>query len=454
MQRLLVLLSLVAVLGPGAAWAGPSDDAAIAADAAVTEHCAGAWGEDSRKPAAILAVGEALQAVQDAYEAEQAPFLLYWRGALYKCLGQFDAALDDLEAFVKAERANPAYSQQVKVAGVQLERAGRALDAAGGGDSAEWIRRKDPLEFSLSLGAGLAYRFRDCTEPAGGRYASNCIEASGWSEGALGAVPIDGRFAVTGFFAAPIGLSASLTAQWAWPDESKSLEDVDTDPSEAVVIAQIEKNNSIDWGVTQPSLVAAIGPVIRVASWQSEGRASGVRIEPQFDVGFSWFEPMAGHYLWAETDRGYFQTFGGEWLAVNLGGGLRVAGHSELSNRALLLGHVRAIAFGPATGALLSQTRESGGNVLIPVQPERADRVLVDAGFTILVVPPGPGIVALGPDLQVGFDARWMTFPADLAFVWDLDGDGSVDSKLWSTARLKISAVLGITIEFGGGPEK
>lgn len=468
MKYLWVLLSLVVLLGATAAWAGPADDAAIAADKAVTEHCAEGWGDRSSSPAALMSVTETLKVVQDAYELEKTPFLLYWRGALYKCLGQFEFALDDLEAFVKAERANPAYASQVKVAAVQLERAGRALEAAGGGDTAKWIRRTDPFEVALRLGAGVAVRMRYCSEDVSqaGIYASHCLGRSPTVAYAVGPVPIAGRFALTGFFAPPIGVGLSLAGGWAWPDESR----VTVDPSGATEIEILNgneepfsKNNSIDIGVTQPAFIAAIGPVIRVANWQSEGRASGLRIEPAFAVGFSYFEPFAGHFDWyTQTPR--FQTFGGEWLAVNIGASLRVAGQSELSNRALLLGDVRAAAFGPATGDLLIQTREAGGNVLLPLDPEHADRVTVDGGFTVLLVPPGPGAVALGPDLHLGFEGRWLAFPEGVEYTWDADADPNPDEptnrvatphwKVMTTTRIKISVVLGLTVEFGGAAKQ
>lgn len=454
MKQLLVFVILFASLEPATAWSAPSDDAAIAADGAVVEHCAGAWsGEHSGKPAAILAVGEALMTVQAAYEAEKTPSLLYWRGALYKCLGQFEPALDDLEAFVRAERANPAYAQQVKTAAVQLKRAGRALEARGAGDAAQWIRRTDPFEVSLRLGAGLAVRSRICNEDNPAIYASLCLPSGGAPVVAVGALPVGGRFALAGFFAPPIGLGASLTGQWAWPDESREIVVPKNAEIETVGPDPLEKNNSIDWGVSQPSLVAAAGPVIRIANWRSEGRAAGVRIEPQLAVGVSWFEPVAGHYRFADNADA-FQTFGGECLAVHLGASVRVGGQAEVGNNATLLFDVRVAVFGPASGDQLIESRPIGGNVLAPLAPERADRVAADGGFAVLGVPPGRGVVALGPSLQFGFEGRWMTFPEGAEHAWIGDRTppegASPDSKIFSTLRLKASAVLGLTLEFGG----
>ncbi len=445
----LVVLSLMFALP---AWAGDADDAAIAADDAVTNHCAEGWGEESAKPDALIAIGEALKLVQSAYEKERAPFLLYYRGALYKCLGQFEEALDDLEAFVNAERANPAYAQQVKVAAVQLERAGRAVEAAGAGASASWIRRVDHLEVSLRAGAGVAIRSRNCTEGDSGVLSQLCSYAGhpGAASYAVGAAPLDGRLAVTGFFAAPIGLGVSLTGQWHWADESKDEVTPDTFEAPIVGTEPFSKNNSIDWGITHPGFVAGVGPVIRAANWQSSGRARGLRIEPQFAVGLSWFEPVAGHYL-HQTSASSFQTLGGEWRALHLGGALRVEGQAEIGNRTLFLADVRGVVFAPASGERLEQTRPAGGNVRVPLAPTASDRVLLDGGFAVRFVPSDAGVVSVGPDLRLGFDGRWLTFPEGEDHAWDVDSSGTVDSKVFSTLRIKASVILGLTLEFGGG---
>jgi hypothetical protein len=446
MVRWLLILS---VLLPRLAWGGPAEDAAVAADEAVSENCADTWGEHSGKPAAILAVGEALQAVANAYEADPQPFLLYYRGALYKCLGQFEEALDDLEAFVQAERANPAYAQQVKLAAVQLERAGRAIDAAGAGASAGWIRDPDHLEVSLRYGGGVAFRTRHCTEDPSLYYAFRCQDSGTPPAFAVGAAPVDGRFALTGFFARPIGIGVSLTGQWVWADESKE-EVVPAGPEQIAILgsAPFLKNNSIDWGITHPAFVAAAGPVIRAANWGATGRASAIRIEPSFAVGIQWFEPVAGHRQWNEIPTG-FQTFGGEWRVVQPGGSLRVQAQRELNNRALFAAEVRGAFFVPATGDQLVQTREAGGNVQVALDPIQADRVLVDGGFGVLLVPGERSPIAIGPDLRFAFDGRWLTFPEGEEHAWDGDASDDLDSKVFSTQRIKATVVVGLTLELG-----
>jgi hypothetical protein len=443
---------LIGLLIAPAAWAGPADEAALLADEAASEHCSKGWGEHSAKTVGLAAVLDALDKVQKVYQEDPQPFLLFYRGTLYKCLGQYEEATTDLQAFVAAERGNPAYAAQVKSATVQLQRSGKRMEAAGAGAAAKWIRRGDFFEATMTYRVGAALRTRVCTDEGTGTgqtpdvYPSRCSGTAGaptpW---AVGPVPGDGRLALTGFFAPPIGLGFTATGQWVFADESKDLIDSDGDGW--------LKNNSIDWGITHPALIGTFGPTIRLANWRSEGRATAVRIEPRLAAGIAFFEPLAGHYLWAEEPE-RFQTLGGEWLTVHVGGSLRVELQQEVGNRTLFLLDVRGVFFPSADGDQLVQTREAGGNALLPLEPLWADRIAVDGGIGVLFLLGESGIAAIGPDLQASFDGRSMTFPDGVEHAWAREAGDAPDSKVYSTQRLKASIVAGLTLHFGGGPQK
>lgn len=440
--KLLASLPLLLILLlPSTARAGLTGDAAYAASNATSEHCSEGWGEHSTKAGALKVVLDALNQVQIAYQASPEPFLLYWRGTLYQCLGQYEDAITDLEAFVEAERGNPTYAQQVKAAELQLRRSGTRVSAAGAGAAAGWIRRTDPFETTLQYGAGAAARSRVCTDSLDeGFYAASCQGSPEETPFAITAAPSDGRVALTGFFAAPIGFGVAGTAQWAMADESK-------DETEGGWL----KNNSIDWGITHPTFVLSAGPVLRLANWRSSNRALGLRIEPSFAVGVAWFEPLAGDRFWDEEDLS-FQTLGGEWRTLHLGASIRVEFQAEVGNRAVFLADARGVFFAPSGPDRIEQTRPAGGNIQIPLDPTQADRLQVDGGVGALFQAHDSGNVSLGPFLRVTFEGRWLTFPEGDEYAWSLPGavSDSPTHKVFSTQRLKGAITAGLTLHFGG----
>ena len=116
-----------------------------------------------------------LELISGAHAETEQAFLLYWRGVLFQCLGQYERAKDDLEAFVEAEKGSNVYVDQVQQAKLRLERAGRQVASAGAGLAAERVRWGRGVEGGLKLGAGASIRNLACTDATTRLSSSHCV---------------------------------------------------------------------------------------------------------------------------------------------------------------------------------------------------------------------------------------------------------------------------------------
>jgi len=93
---------LLLLLGTPAQAATPDAEALAARAAAVHESsCSGRFtGSVQSKAAAIGAVADVWQQLDDAWAADPQPYLLYWRGLFAQCLEDPAQARQDLSAFV------------------------------------------------------------------------------------------------------------------------------------------------------------------------------------------------------------------------------------------------------------------------------------------------------------------------------------------------------------------
>ncbi len=120
-------LPFLLVLLSAPAWAGPPEDAAVAAATALDEHCANdLLGTNvTRKAGSLKEVASVWEDVSVAYDASPELYLLYWRGALAQCLGGFDDnARTDLETFWQRAADDPALVDQRRDAAQRLRRLG------------------------------------------------------------------------------------------------------------------------------------------------------------------------------------------------------------------------------------------------------------------------------------------------------------------------------------------
>lgn len=431
MRREVLGAALALVWFTGVAHAGQAEDAALLAARTIEERCAEAW---SSKPVqqseALIEVSRTLGEVSRAYEATSAVYLLYWRGAVFQCLGQYEAALDDLEAFVREVGEDPTYSAQASEARLRLRRAGRRLDEAGKGFAAAWLQERDPAELRIGYGAGVARQARVCTDDVpGALYASRCTPGVSPTEAEVtAAVPVDVRVQGAGWFRPSIGLGGGV--------ELRFLPRVAQEATGG-------KDLSVHLAATRPSVLAAIGPVFRRV--RTTGRAVGFVARPQLAVGVDGFEVQAGHYNYVADPTGR-QLQGGEWVVVRLGLRVEATAQVEIANRALLEIGGRLAAFVPSPGALMAAGVPAEDAVQIPLEPESSDRLVGGAEVRLLAVPGDAARVAIGPFVRGDVDARWMRVPETAAAVWD-------DAwKVVSTRRVQVALIGGITMELGGPP--
>jgi hypothetical protein len=100
--RFLLICLLLLVAGPAHAQVLSATDAAIAADAAHSEHCAGVKARGDTEAAALNeAVSGVWGAVSLAWDEHQVPYLRYWRGVLTQCLGHEERAVEDFIGFYR-----------------------------------------------------------------------------------------------------------------------------------------------------------------------------------------------------------------------------------------------------------------------------------------------------------------------------------------------------------------
>ncbi len=136
----LPLLGLVAALGAlaGPARAQESTDIALVAFEIHQMYCADIGvGEVVDRADALVRVGRVWGDVDAEYQREPAPWLLYWRGTLAQCLGQAEAAEEDLARFVREAPDDPALASQVQDAKRRL----RLIKRGRGGQGGRAVRR-------------------------------------------------------------------------------------------------------------------------------------------------------------------------------------------------------------------------------------------------------------------------------------------------------------------------
>ncbi len=422
------------------AHAGVADDAAIAADDATSTHCSQAWtGEGAARAEALIAVSTVLGRVDSAYEQTQAPHLLYWRGLIYQCLGQYEDAIGDLEAFVAAESGSSVYAEQVRKAQLQLSRAGRRKAAAGAGAAASWIRRPDPVELGVRVGAGLSARQRACTEPTEppSLLSQKCVGGKlEHGESGVTPAPVAGRLQARFHPRSEVGVLADVALSTALSHE-----------------ADVEgKDRSLDRGEPGPTARLLVGPTFRLV--RPTGRAFALRLEPVFALAVSPLEPQAGHFDYSQPSETAGQLDGGAWVGVGLGGGVNLAVQAEVGNRAVLEIDASLFGHGSPTDLLVS-TRDPEDAVERPLSPTAARGVASDLGLALLLLPGEAGGVAIGPTLDIGLLGSWIDFPTDAWGSYPCPPPqtgtcGVDDSKVFSTRRLGLTATLGLRLELGG----
>jgi len=123
------LMACLLVASSGQAEPSDIDKLAIAANHVHLMYCAEMYGKDIGAAAAgYQEVGKVLGDLSDTLESSEQHYLLYWRGLLAECLGQYDQAVGDLVTFIVSFERSPGLSEMVRDARQRVERI-RALQA-------------------------------------------------------------------------------------------------------------------------------------------------------------------------------------------------------------------------------------------------------------------------------------------------------------------------------------
>ncbi len=448
------LLPLVAMA------ADPATEAALEANTVNQAECANLYSSKIDTAASsTVRVAEAWQRVSTVYEETEAPYLLYWRGALAQCLGRNDSAIADLSEFVESQKGLAMFTSLVENAQQRLRRlTGRRN--AGNGLAASWLRQSAPLEFVARWGFGAGLSLLACTDngtrETGSPVNSSCIggvnprlvarPTVSWSTVDLG---------VDGFFTRGFGIGVrgivDLTQSAAGPGPSDEL-------------------------LSKPLLPVAelqVGPQVRVLTDVASGsRAGWFRASLRFAAAFGRLAPWAGQVT--ELDNlGAFHD-AGTYALVHVGPALVVSGAVEAGANVVFDIEGRVSWYVPMPGATLPKVREGEPvdvqvngtdetrEEFIPVElqsaPLRGGRL--HAGARLGLWAPAKGAqVALGPFLDVGFQQTFLAFPDEEGDVWcsagyDIDGSsqcsGTADlRKVYSTQRSDLRLTLGIQARFG-----
>ena len=110
-----MLLAFCLLAVPSAYGGEAADQAALDAFAVQNEHCPDVTGGNVTLAAAsVAAVSPVWQRISEAYEVEQAGYLLYWRGVLAQCLDYRDKAIADFEVFGVEFKGNGEYTEQLR----------------------------------------------------------------------------------------------------------------------------------------------------------------------------------------------------------------------------------------------------------------------------------------------------------------------------------------------------
>ena len=102
---------------PSAIETPSSSVAALHAAEILERHCADvAAGSDTESAQALSAVGPVLAEVSAAHDANEEPYLLFWRGRLNLCLDREDRARQDLDTFLELAGNDPGHTAQARQA--------------------------------------------------------------------------------------------------------------------------------------------------------------------------------------------------------------------------------------------------------------------------------------------------------------------------------------------------
>lgn len=438
----------------------PAIDAALEADAVNQEECANLYSATVDTAASsTVRVAEAWQKVSAVYEETQAPYLLFWRGALAQCLGREDAAIADLAQFAETQKGSTMFSNLVENAQRRLRRLG-GRSGVGQGLAAAWLRQGAALEVVARWGIAPGLTLLSCTDDGtrdtGAPINSACLggvnpqtaarPTVSWSTVDLG---------VDGFFNRSFGVGVrgivDLTHSAAGPGPSTGLSSKPLLP-----VAEIQ-----------------VGPQLRILNNVASGaRAGWLRATLRFAAAFGRLSPWAGQA--SELDNlGAFHDVGTYALA-HVGPALTVAGAVEAGKAGVFEMEGRFSWYVPMPGARTPKAR-SGEAVtvgsadddethdeLIPeaLQPDLVRGGRLHGGFRLGAWRPVQGgAVALGPFFDFSLQQTFLTFPDAGEGVWcslGAAGDGSSLCsgtgdlrKVYSTRRDDLRLTIGIQARFG-----
>ena len=459
----LVVVGLMALGVPGLASAeDPALEAALEADRVNQDHCANLYSAKvDTMASSMVTVAEVWQHVSQVYEDTQAPYLLYWRGALAQCLGRDESAAADLEAFVAAQDGVTMFASLVRNAQTRLRRLGGSA-GVGQGAAATFLRAGPTLEVRAAYLGGSGLTVLSCRDDGsretGQPINSGCIGGVN-PKSAVGAAiaPLGLDVGADAFFARPIGLGVRV------------LFDVG---------APVALPDSRSPGAR---LELRAGPQLRILnSVASGGRAGWLRATVRFAAAFGDLSPWAGQAKYINDLVAFHDV--GSWALRHAGIAGTLAGAFEVGKGAILQIEGRFAWFVPVQAAGLRRTRD-GGPVDVRVdghlnddpdddvfrteeipeafQPDPIRSGRLSGGLRIgVLVPVGAG-VAVGPFFDAALQQATIMFPDEGQDVWCAvgddangvslcSGDGDI-RKVYSTQRDDILLRLGVTVRFGLG---
>ena len=452
-----VLIGLVAW---SSAWAqDPATDAAFEADEVNQEHCANLYASKVDTAAeSMVRVAEVWQHVSQVYEETQAPYLLYWRGALAQCLGRTDAAMTDLEAFVEANEGQTMFAGLVRNAQTRLRRLGGKA-GVGQGLSATFLRAGSVFEVAARYLGGSGLTVLSCrddgTRSTGQPVNSGCIGGVNPKSAVGPAVaPLGLDVSLDGFFARPIGLGVRVFFDMGVPV------------------------NLPDARSPGPLLQLRAGPQLRILnSVASGGRAGWLRATVRFAAAFGSISPWAGQAKYLSELVNFHDV--GSWAMRHAGISASLSGAFEVGKASILEIEGRFALFVPTGADGTPRTREGGAvdvrveeatnpdddvyrteEIPAEFQPDTTGAGRMHAGLRIgVLVPLGKGNAAIGPFFDATLQQTAIRFPDREEDVWcalglDDDGDplcsGDGDiRKVYSTQRDDILLRLGVQLRFG-----
>ncbi len=442
----------------------PATEVAMEADTVNQEHCANLFSARVDTAAtSTVRVAEVWQRVSEVYEQTQAPYLLYWRGALAQCLGRDEPAAADLQEFVNTQAKSTMFASLVRNAETRLRRLAGGAEI-GQGLAAAFLRRGAPLEVGVRYLGGSGLTVLSCTDfgvaDVGQVIDSGCIGGVN-PKSAVGpaAAPLGLDVSVDGYFARPIGMGVRVLFDQGVPV------------------------NLPDARSPGPVLELRAGPALRILnSVASGGRAGWLRATVRFAAAFGRISPWAGQAKYINDLENFHDV--GTWALRHVGPAATLGGAFEVGKATILELEGRFSWYVPMGAAGTPRSRE-GGPVQIRIdgertpanpdddvyrteeippeyQPDTTGSGRMHAGFRIgLLAPLGKGEAAIGPFFDAALQQTSITFPDDPDDVWCsigygagglslCSGDGDI-RKVYSTRRDDILLRFGVELRFGAG---